>query len=281
MPLTVFEAASQNKIRELERILMDDREAVNALFIESRDRSREINHVNALVAWWGKKIIGWGAVGAGAVCTGLSLFTGGVTAPFGLLLCAVGLESTGAGLALGWDDALAEYTYDRSGWTPLHFAAASDSIEAALLLIQKDAVGTIVDSKNRSFLDIANELKGNKFVAENKFMQACTAAMTTRDITKALIEARSNEAMLAAQAERVAAEERIEALNTVRAREQIEYEAVRAEIQRVRGERNECAELLAAMAGGHVLFSLEPVHHPEAAHEEIISGEIFKLSSRN
>jgi hypothetical protein len=56
------------------------------------------------------------------------------------------------------DAFLAKNGYNKTGWTPLHFAAVSGAVDAAKALLENGANPLLRDNNNRTFLDIANQM---------------------------------------------------------------------------------------------------------------------------
>ena len=254
----IFEAANKNDVVRLRAILTNEPGLVSAIFNEEDNFRVNTVRVVAQIGWYTKKTVGYGAW-VPAVILGLGgVLTGGWGLLIGPIVVAIG-GGGGTALALGADDAMADVTYNRQGWTPLHFAAASDSLDAALLLIRDGADGTILDAERRTFLKIAYELRGNKLGDENRFMHDCRLAIETRDAIRAADGARATAERAGLEAAIREAEAKTQAALAAQLQTQKEAEerlrAVEAEAQHVREERNATAELPAAVVEGRTIFA--------------------------
>jgi len=91
---------------------------------------------------------------------GLLAAAGAATPPvlFGTLFYFAGSKLLDIG-----DGQLVRPSFNKNGWTPLHFAAASNSSITALYLISQGARSDLTDESGRTFFKIAEIMGHNKF----------------------------------------------------------------------------------------------------------------------
>ncbi len=159
MPKTIFEAAATNDVTTIQKLLKN-KVPINKKFTPINGRTYIMMPL-ANITYYGKKLLTWGSASFLAFCGllaapksgGLALFLSG-----GFLTLAKYADDKG-------DKLLLEYTFNCSGWTTLHFAAANDAKSAAVCLIVNGADVTLTDhsKEERNYLAIAKKLNHTEF----------------------------------------------------------------------------------------------------------------------
>jgi hypothetical protein len=164
-------AAGENNVTKIQQ-LINSGEPINCTASESQS---QIEHISANAFWLGRKAVGWttagllGSLGVFSVMT--SPFTGGLTGfSVGTVLSVAGAAAKEIASS---DICLDEFTFNRQGWTALHFAAAHNALDAAKYLILLGADYNIKSADGKTFLQVAGELYIESFICEmNAFIHA-------------------------------------------------------------------------------------------------------------
>lgn len=176
--LAFFKAAREADTKGLECLFHRYPWVLKEKFEETRS---ECDIRTAHAAWIAKKAIGYGAA---VVWTAACLATGGA----GLLVevLAIGTVAVPSiGVAKVKDDDIAEYIFNREGWTALHFAAAANKTNAAKFLLANDGdiddckgnKEKIRDAEGRTFLEIAND----SAIRNKAFSKSCEEFIAGRE----------------------------------------------------------------------------------------------------
>lgn len=146
----IFEAAAQDDVDLLKEFVA--RKGIGILDAEYKEEFSILYQGIANIAWYLKK-------GGGGTGLGLTVLTL-ATAPIITTPLLVGAAFWGGSSAIAYragNEQLANHTYTKEGWTPLHFAASSNAIKAAQYLIQAGANYNKTDAQGRTFYDINRE----------------------------------------------------------------------------------------------------------------------------
>ncbi len=179
MPITIFEAAANNDVATLRTLLANDDVNIDAIYTEENG---VVARVLANTFVYGKKTAGGAGVAFSTAAAVFLIATGlwGPALVAGLLFNGVSATAYRAGN----DTLVGNYTYNRTGWTALHFAAAAGATDAAIFLIRKGADTTIEagpSGNRKTFLRLAKDLHEYDPLFDNwSFTQKCEATVTQK-----------------------------------------------------------------------------------------------------
>ena len=162
----IFEAAYNNDIAQLEKLLLTNPTLLNAKFIETSPIATQ------MLAWTTYLLIkGVGVMSAGVAFAGFMTLTA-ETAGTHLVLSSGFVESTRRLLWVNDYDKVLRYSMSiRIDWTPLHFAALAGAIDAAKFLIAQGA-DTTAQANGKTYAGISESAQ---------FNAECAKAILRRD----------------------------------------------------------------------------------------------------